>query len=196
MHVFLYMTKKLKLILASASPRRSQLLKEAGLKFVIAKSNYDENNEENIPVQKLVLKHAIGKAKDVLSRYKEGLILGADTIVVLGDEIIGKPKGKKDAERILKKLSGKTHQVFTGFVLIDAKTKKIISKIAMTKVTFKKISDAMIVEYLSTSEYMDKAGAYAFQGRANKFIAKVIGSKTNVIGLPMEDFLEELKKFH
>ena len=182
-----------KIILASASPRRRQLLKDAKINFETVKSSYIENNSPDLPPVDFVLKHAIGKAKAVLSKYKEGIILGADTIVVLGQEIIGKPKDNHDAKNILKKLSGKTHQVITGFVLIDAKTKKMVSKAVTTSVLFKKISDADIMYYLEAGEHMDKAGAYAYQGEAKKFIEKVQGSETNIIGLPMEEFLKELK---
>lgn len=184
-----------KLILASASPRRRQLLKEAGLKFEAVKSEFDENNNANLSPIKLVLNHAIGKARNVLPKYTKGVIIGADTVVVLGDEIIGKPKDKLDARKILKKLSGKTHKVITGFALIDAKSKNMISKTVVTKVTFKKLGDAQISDYLNNSEYLDKAGAYAFQGEAKKFIERIIGSESNVIGLPMKEFLSELKSF-
>ncbi len=185
-----------KLILASASPRRRQLLKEAGIQFKAVKSNYDENNDDDLPPNELVLKHAIGKAKDVAVHIKDGVVLGADTIVVLGDEVIGKPKDDADAKKILNKLSGKSHKVVTGFVLLDAKTKKIAERIVTTDVVFKRISDADIVIYLQAGEHLDKAGAYAFQGEARKFIEKVVGSETNVIGLPMKEFMEEWKKFN
>lgn len=186
-----------KLILASGSPRRKELLKEAGIDFEVIKSDFDENNEQGLGARELVLEHAKGKALKVLNlkTVKEGVILGADTIVFIDDKIIGKPIDINDARRILTVLSGRTHKVITGFFLIDKKTKKEISRIVETEVTFKKLSSKEIEDYLESEEYKDKAGGYAYQGKAKDFISKVTGTETNVIGLPMIEFLEEFRKF-
>lgn len=183
-----------KLILASSSPRRKELLTEAGIEFIVMKSEFNEDNSEDIPFIKLVVKHAYGKAMDIANKVDDGFVLGADTIVVLNNQVIGKPKDKDDAKNILKKLSGKKHLVITAFSIVDSKTKKDISKAIISTITFKKLSLSEIDEYLTIDEYKDKAGAYAFQGVAKKFIKEVTGSESNVIGLPMEAFLAEWRK--
>ena len=184
-----------KIILASASPRRKMLLKKAGLKFEVVKSDYEENNNENISPENLVLKHALGKARDVAEKMKGAVVIGADTIVVIDDEVIGKAKDDEDAKRMLKKLSARTHKVITCFVIIDTKAKKEKARTVTTKVTFKHLSDEAIEEYVSRGEYVGKAGAYAYQGAAVRFMEKVEGSKSNVLGLPMEEFMGELEYF-
>lgn len=185
-----------KLILASNSPRRKELLTKAGIDFDVVKTNFRENNLEGIPFIKLVTKHAQGKALDVANKVKEGFVLGADTIVVLNNRVIGKPKSKGDAKDILKRLSGKKHLVITAFSIVNAKTKEDISKAIITTITFKKLTEEEIDDYLSLDEYKDKAGAYSFQGVARKFVENVTGSESNVIGLPMESFLEEWNKLN
>ena len=183
-----------RLILASSSPRRKELLAAAGIDFIVMKSEFEENNTEKVPFLQLVLNHAKGKAMDVANKVDEGYVLGADTIVVLNNEVIGKPKDKLEAKQILRRLSGKKHLVITAFSIVDSKTKQDISKAIISTIKFKKLSEEDIISYLTMDEYKDKAGAYAYQGVARRFVKEVTGSESNIVGLPMEAFLEEWKK--
>ncbi len=130
---------------------------------------------------------AIEKAKVVARQFRkhDALIIGSDTIVHVDGEIVGKPRDKKDAVRILKKLSGKTHKVYTGVSVINARTGKIVSGVDRTSVTFRKLTRKQIREYVATGEPLDKGGAYAIQMGAADFVEKVDGSYTNVVGLPL-----------
>lgn len=183
-----------KIILASNSPRRKELLKQMGLKFKIQVSKVDEKNNNSSPVN-YVKKLSLKKTKAVAKNKKEEIIIGADTIVVLKNEIIGKPRNLKDAVIILKKLSNKTHLVITGFTILDTKTNKFISKTVKTKVTFKKLTDEEIKAYVNSCKVLDKAGAYAIQDKAGIFIKEVKGDYFNIVGLPIFSLYQELKKF-
>ena len=180
-----------KIILASGSPRRKELLKKAGIKFNISVSNFNENIKENLSPHSLVKKLSLEKAKTVFENYRDAIIIGADTIVVCDGKILGKPKDKKDAKKILKFLSSKTHIIITGFTIINEG--EIITKSEETKVTMRKITQEEIEAYIKTGEPFDKAGAYAIQGIASKFIEKVEGDYSNAVGLPVKSVLEELK---
>ena len=191
------------IILASGSPRRAKLLKSAGVKFKVIKSN---TNEKNLARRFKILNFktfvrilSFLKAVSVLknkekTKYFKGneIILGFDTIVVCNNKIIDKPKNKKDALKKLLLLSGKTHNVLTGFCIINLKTKKIIADHESTKVTMKKITKQDITNYIATGEPFDKAGAYAIQGKGSKFIKKIRGDYSNVVGLPLTRFTKIL----
>lgn len=181
-------------ILASKSPRRIQFLTEMGLKFKIEPSNIDELNfiHENLPPEKIAKKIALEKAKSVAKNKKEGIIIGADTIVVLDDEILGKPQDKKDAIRMLKKLSNSTHKVITGLAIININKKTLIDSVT-TLVTMRKIDENEIIDYVESKEPLDAAGAYKIQEKGYKFIKKIDGDYENVIGLPVNKFKEMLK---
>jgi len=185
---------KKKIILASNSPRRKELLKQIGLRFKIIVSNVEEKNASTSPVD-FVKILSRKKAKAVAINNKNAIVIGADTIVVLKNEIIGKPDSLENAIEILKKLSGKTHLVITGFTIIDSKTKKQITKAVTTKVTFKDLSDQEIKAYVYSSKVLDKAGAYAIQDKAGMFIKEVKGDYFNIVGLPIFSLYQELKKF-
>ncbi|MCJ7509086.1 MAG: Maf family protein [candidate division Zixibacteria bacterium] len=181
---------KRKLTLASRSPRRMKLLKEANVSFEVTTPKINEKNVSKNPRQH-VLRLSKMKAKSVLSEVESGLVLGADTIVVLDGEILGKPKNRKEAKRMLGKLSNREHKVYTGLTLIDKDKKKTISNCECTKVRFNSLSSEDIDNYISTGEPVDKAGAYGIQGKGSRLVGEIKGSLDNVIGLPM-DKLEEM----
>ena len=179
------------IILASRSPRRAFLLKQVDLHFRQIPSHIEEHINGMKP-EEYVMHYAKKKAEEIQKRYPESLIIGADTIVVLNNEIIGKPNNEDDAFYILKKLSGKCHEVFTGVSILYNETP--VSDLAKTKVYFKQISDEDIREYISTSEPVDKAGAYGIQGFGSQFIDKIEGCYFNVMGFPIPLFYEMCNK--
>jgi septum formation protein len=185
-------------ILASASPRRSEILTELGIKFTISKSDYKENNSKYQNPIALVLKHSKNKALAVSNKtnLKNKIILGFDTIVVLKKEIIGKPKDNKDAIKILTKLSGSTHKVITGFcIIVNGKNKKkIITNYEISYVTFRKLAKNEIIKYVNEYNTLDKAGAYAIQSKAFNFVEEIRGDFYNIVGFPVFKFLKEFNK--
>lgn len=183
-----------KIILASASPRRKQLLEQMKLKFEIIPSNIIEDYQENQEPEEVARDLAKKKAMDIARISKNSLVIGADTVVFL-NEILGKPRDEKDALEILKKLSGKTHYVITGIAVIDSSTKKLVVDHEKTAVKMKKISEREIKDYISTGEPMDKAGAYGIQGLGSVFIEEIHGCYFNVVGLPISKLYSILKGF-
>jgi len=182
-----------KLILASSSPRRAEILRKQRIDFeVISPDNIDEEKISADPVEH-VLELSKKKVQSVLHKVEEGLILGADTIVVLNGEILGKPRDEAHAQRILRKLSGKTHRVYTGLTLMDKRSGKTSSDHDCTEVTFNKLDENDIKNYIATGEPMDKAGAYGIQGMGSFLVDRLRGNLDNVIGLPMQKFREILK---
>ena len=183
-----------KIILASKSKQRKKLLEIIGLDFQIEKSNYIEDMTEKIPAHKLAQKLALGKARDVAKKHKNAIIIGADTFVVLGKEFLGKPHTPQKAREMLKKISGKKHQLITGIAIIDTKKNKTIIDYEITEVWIKKMFDKEIKEYIKTGEPLDKAGGYAIQKLGCLFIEKINGGYTNVVGLPINKVYEHLLK--
>ncbi|MBQ1258292.1 MAG: septum formation protein Maf [Clostridia bacterium] len=175
-----------RLILASKSPRRHDLLTKMGFTFSVHAPDVDENIE-GAPCD-MVRLLSERKANAVRDHFCEGWIVAADTLVALGDKALGKPADQKDAFRMLASLSGRNHQVYTGVCLMDAKTGRFISKTVRSDVYFKPLSPADILSYIQTGEPMDKAGAYAIQGGARRFIEKYEGSFDNIVGFPTEEF--------
>lgn len=184
-----------KIILASGSPNRKKILMDAGIDFEVDPSNYEEDMTLPMNPHDLVIHLSHGKASDVATRHKSGLVLGADSIIVYEDKRLGKPHTPERAVEMLKMLSGKEHEALTGFTIIDTENGKTISKAVATKVLFKDLSDQEIKEYVATGEPLERAGAYAIQLGGKKFVDKIEGSKTNVAGLPIEELLEILKEF-
>jgi septum formation protein len=184
-----------KIILASASPRRRELLSKIGLKFSIEKSNIREDLDLKLNPKQLAEMLSYRKACKISKKYSNAVIIAADTLVVLNNKIIGKPKNPKDAAKILNKLSGKAHSVITAFTIIDTKTNKSVTKSVETKVFMKKLTEEEIKYYVNTEEPSDKAGAYAIQGFGGIFIEKIDGDYYNVVGLPLTALIRELKKF-
>ncbi|HCS74844.1 MAG TPA: septum formation inhibitor Maf [Clostridiales bacterium] len=175
-----------KLILASASPRRKELLDQVGIKYEVLPSNFEEHIEdmEGTPAEKAE-KLAYLKARDVASKLKDCLVLGADTIVVVDNEVLGKPKDLDDAKSMLSRLSGKEHQVITGVALIDTNKNIELVSHETTSVKFRKLTSRMINSYLAAQEPMGKAGAYAIQGFGALLIEGINGCYSNVVGLPL-----------
>lgn len=184
-----------KLILASNSPRRKELLSKIGLQFEVIPSNYDEKISDNIFTYEKIENIALNKAKDVQNRIQENaIIISADTVVVLDGKILGKPHSKEEARTMIIGLSNKTHEVVTSIAMIDTETKKTIVHSTSTKVTFREISKEEVESYINTSEPYDKAGAYAAQGLAAIFIEKIEGCFNNVVGISLFDVDRMLKE--
>jgi len=186
-------TGKKRIILASSSPRRINLLKKLRIPFKLAKPRVKEGltSTANDPVG-LVIKRAKLKAQSV-KREPKSVIISADTIVMVDNEILGKPRSIKEAKLMISKLSGKWHKVYTGLAVLDTETGKTFTDYAETKVKFKKLNDEEIDFYLKTKEPMDKAGAYAIQGYASLFIEELEGCYYNVMGLPLNKLYKLLK---
>lgn len=183
------------IVLASTSPRRKALLEQIGLKFRVAPSNIEEKMNPRLKPRGNAEYLSQEKAKAVAQRFKNAIIIAADTFVVLDDEIIEKPRDTNHAKVILRKLSGRSHVVVTGFTFIDTASGKTVTKSVETIVWFKKLSKKEIDDYVSTGEPMDKSGAYGMQDRGGIFITRVEGEYTSVIGLPLNTLYEELRKF-
>lgn len=180
------------IILASASPRRKEILELADLKFDVMPSDAQEITTKTAP-NEVVMELASLKAKDIYKKSeKQSMIVGADTVVAYQGQILGKPTDEADAKRMLTMLSGQTHEVYTGVCVIeDGKTKTFYEE---AKVTFYEISDEQIDHYIKTGEPMDKAGSYGIQGKAAVFIKGIEGDYYNVVGFPIARFLQEITK--
>ena len=183
---------KPRLILASSSPRRSYLLDQAGLTFTVIPSSFDENSVSLSTPEIYVKALAEAKAADVSKAYPESWVIGADTIVVIDGKILGKPDSKEQARTMLKSLSGKTHQVHTGYCICCRAKERTFSNTVKTDVLFKNLADNEIEWYINTSEPFDKAGAYAIQGLGTFIVKSIKGSYTNVVGLPVCEVIEFL----
>jgi septum formation protein len=179
------------LVLASASPRRRDLLSQLGLRFTVAAADLDETPLPNEAADAYVLRLAQEKARAVAARFPQCWVLAADTTVALGAELLGKPQDAAEALQMLTRLSGKTHDVYTGVALAgraDAAT------VVRTGVTFRTPTSGELDWYVSTGEPLDKAGAYGMQGRGGFLVSALEGSPTNVIGLPLVETLELLTR--
>lgn len=180
---------KEKLILASGSPRRLELLQKIGIQPEVIKS-WAEEIEGDFHAEKLVLANAMIKGLVVSKKYPNRTVLSADTVVAIDGKIIGKPKDAAHAKAILQKLSGRTHSVFTGIAVIE--NEKYLKNVVESKVTFKNLTVAEIEAYIQTGEPFDKAGAYGIQGEGGKFVAKFEGDMENIIGLPTKTLIQML----
>ena len=183
-----------KVILASASPRRAELLKNVLLNVEIAPSKIDESKVKAKTPEAFAVKAAVAKAKDIGRRKKNAVVIGADTIVVLGRKIIGKPRNKKDAVRILSSLSGRTHRVITGLAVLDTARGKLLTHQEITKVKMKKLPMKDILGYVETGSPLDKAGAYGIQEIEEMFVERIDGDFDNVVGLPVAALLKLLRE--
>jgi len=175
----------MKLILASASPRRQKILEDLGIPFEIKISNVPEELNLALPPCELVETLACLKAANAAKEMKEGLIIGADTIVVLDEKILGKPTSEADAKKMLHSLSGREHLVFSGLAIVDGKSGKQQLAHEITRVYFKQLTEAEIESYISSGESFDKAGAYGIQGKGGLFVERIDGCYFNVVGLPI-----------
>ena len=180
------------LILASNSPRRREILTQKGFEFKVVKSDFEEA-VENLSPENTVKQFAFSKAKDVFDKLadKNAVVLGADTVVSIDGQILGKPKTKEDASQMLLRLSGKTHQVWTGYcILLEGQS---IVEAVKTDVVFNELSSELIDEYVATEKPMDKAGAYGIQDGFN-LVKEYRGSYSNVVGLPIEEIEDKLRE--
>jgi septum formation protein len=191
--VVFFLKNTMKLILASASPRRAEILRSAGLPFSVLSSAVDETPVPAESPQDLVRRLALAKAELVAARaLGPTIVIAADTVVVLEGAILGKPRTSEDARQMLEKLSGRTHSVMTGVTLIRLPDVERREFIETTQVHFASISNEEIVKYLSSGEPFDKAGAYAIQGLGGRFIPRIDGCYFNVVGLPLSRLCKEL----
>jgi septum formation protein len=174
-----------RLVLASASPRRAEILRAVGWAFEVAAANVDEAARDGEEVSEYVERLACEKAEAVAEGRASGLVLGADTVVAVGGQVLGKPVDTEDARRMLRLLSGRWHDVLTGVALVRAETREVLVAHELTRVRFAPLTEDEIAWYVATGEPADKAGAYAVQGRAALFIEEIEGDYWNVVGLPV-----------
>lgn len=182
----------MKLVLASKSPRRIEILRGLGKKFVVCPACGAEKTVYRRPHLQ-VADLSLHKAFEVAQKYPHALVIGADTLVFCGGEVIGKPKDEKDALRILRKLNGAWQTVYTGVTLICLAEKKFVRGVSKTRCKARLLPTAQLKEM--AGKHLDKAGAYAVQDNDDQFIEKIVGSRTNVVGFPVELFTQMLKEF-
>ena len=181
-----------KIVLASRSPRRANLLEQIGLEFQIRPSHVDESETVHASPETRVKQLALAKAKAVAANLKIGLVIGADTVVVINRQTIGKPEHVEHAIEILTQLSGARHEVMTGVALVDLGRRREIVWREKTVVQFRKLHRREILTYANSGEVLDKAGAYGVQGRAAAFVERIEGCYFNVVGLPLASLVERL----
>lgn len=188
--------KKRNIVLASASPRRKALLEQIGIDHTVRESIFDERvvpyeGDPHAYTKEL----SYGKAFAVAETIKSGLVIGADTVVVLGNEILGKPGTKREAKRMLERLSGVCHRVVTGFTIFDASNGLYVSESCETRVCMRDLSADEIDAYVRTGEPLDKAGGYGIQERGAAFVVSIEGDHGTVVGLPLSAFMVALRRF-
>lgn len=181
------------LILASASPWRRRLLKKHGIACKVKVSHFEEHVHHKNP-RTLVMHNAFGKAFSVAKHFPNAIVIGVDTVGVLSGDILGKPKNRQAARKMLLRLSGTIHRVISGLCVIDTKVGKKITTAVTTRIIFRKIRPEELEKYLDSGHWKGKAGSYAIQGRAKSFVAKIDGDITNVVGLPIPILKKILKK--
>jgi len=184
-----------KIILASSSPRRQELLQNLGLEFQIHPSGTDETVNDGLKPFEMVELLAERKANDVARLYSGGLVIGSDTIVVVDEQVLGKPADQQQAFQMISSLKGRSHHVYSGLAIIDAATGECKRGHVKTRVHMRDISDQEIKDYIMTGEPMDKAGAYAIQGLGSIFITGIEGDYFSVVGLPVQLLADYLEQF-
>ena len=185
-----------KLILATASPRRIDMLNNMGIKFKSVKSFYNEpKRKKGQPPSEYVETNAEEKAKSVLKKFNKGLIVGSDTVVVYKNRVLGKPKDMNEAFEYIYLLNGKTHSVYTGLSIINCENGKLLSSHEKTLVTFRNLTESEITDYLNMIDPLDKAGAYAIQGQGALVVEKINGCYYNVVGFPVSKLESMLLDF-
>ncbi|MCY0879079.1 MAG: Maf family protein [Firmicutes bacterium] len=175
---------KTRIVLASSSPRRRELLTRAGYEFTVAAANIDETPRSGETPPQLVRRLAATKALAVARQYPDALVIGADTVVAIAGQILGKPANEASARHMLQMLSGKRHEVYTGVSLWSGILDRGLATVRSAQVAFRPLSAADIDEYVASKEPLDKAGAYAIQGRASLWVTSLIGDWETVVGLP------------
>jgi septum formation protein len=189
------MTDPAELILASTSPRRSQLLEEAGMRFRVVTVPVEEIHVEEMPLVQLTRLNAELKARSVAEEHPQAIVIGADTLVSVDGCALGKPATQAEAQAMIRRLSGRTHEVGTAVCLVHEATRRAVHFVVVTRVVFRELTDAQISTYLSLIQPLDKAGGYAAQDHGDMIIDHFEGSLSNVVGLPMERLLAELAMF-
>jgi len=182
-----------RLILASGSPRRKELLENVNISFDVVVSEVEEIIDPTLPPQEIVKSLAFQKAHDVSVRYPDAVVLGSDTVVVYQDQILGKPENEEDSYRMLKMLSGQTHHVVTGVAIISSD--KVSTFYEKTEVTFWELSDQEIKSYIASGEPTDKAGSYGIQQLGSSLVKRITGDYFTVVGLPISRTVRELRNF-
>ena len=180
------------LILASQSPRRRYLLQQAGIEFSVVPSSFDENSVKPSSPDVYVRQLAESKARDISEQYADSWVIGADTIVFIDGNILGKPDSRVEARSMLERLSGKTHHVLTGYCICCHRIGRLFSDVVKTEVRFKKLTAREIDWYINSGEPFDKAGAYGIQGIGTFLVRRINGSYTNVVGLPVCEVMDFL----
>jgi septum formation protein len=187
--------KQPRLILASSSPRRKDLLEKLGIPFEVITSGVSEDVDGDIDPKEMVVMLAKRKAGAVAQSLTSGIVIGSDTTIAFEGQVLGKPKDEEEAKAILKSLKGKHHQVYSGMALVNAKDKRVEATSVMTSIKMRNYSDEEIDAYVATGEPMDKAGAYAIQGQGGRLVDEIKGSFDNVVGLPIRELAELLRRF-
>jgi len=182
------------LILASGSPRRRDLLTEAGYRFEVENPGIEENEDTSLPIRQLTAENARDKAAAVSARFPEAVVVAADTLVLLGDTVLSKPADRDEATRMLASLNGRSHEVFTAVALRHGSIEKAIDLTVTTAIHFKQLTPAEQADYHARIDPMDKAGAYAAQDHGALIIDRIEGSMSNVIGLPMDEVAAALRE--
>lgn len=180
-----------KLILASQSPRRRELLEKCGIPFICEPADIDEAIDDSRDLSEEIKRLSLAKAAVILKKHPDAVVVGSDTIVAVDGKVLGKPKDRTEAADMLKMLSGNTHQVITGLCVISSTRQ--FQDVSISHVTFAPLSEEEIDTYVSSGECDDKAGAYAIQGGAGKFITNIDGDYYAIMGLPLNSVYEELK---
>ena len=184
-----------KIILASTSPRRKELLAKTGLKFRVVPSDYEEDMSLKLPPKELAKVLSMGKAEAVAKKYKDAIVIGADSFISFHGHVLGKPHTRARAKAMLALLNGKMNEVVTGFSIIDTRTGKHISRVVVSRVYLRKMTGREIDAYVRTGEPLERAGAYSAQERGSVFVKKIDGDLFAAIGLPVYDLVSELRKF-
>jgi len=183
------------IILASASPRRKELLQKIGLDFQVRPSDIEENGESHLSPPDLVKELALRKARAIAKDSDDAIVIGADTMVVVDNEILGKPGSPTEACQMLERLSGRTHQVYTGFAIVDAASGRSVAHVEKTEVTFRQLERDEIETYVSGGGALDKAGAYGIQDFSAIFAESIHGCFYNVVGFPISRFYVVFRDF-
>ena len=184
-----------RIVLASASPRRKQLLEQIGLRFEVEPSDYEEDIAPGSEPHEMAKKLSLGKARAAARKHRKALIIAADTFVVFGDRILGKPHSNAEAREMLRALNGQAHSVISGFTILDAETGQVVSRSVETRVHMKKLTLREIDGYVRSKEPLDKAGGYAIQGRGAVLVERIEGDYFNVVGLPLSALADALREF-
>ena len=185
-----------RIVLASRSSARERLLRKTGIRLKVIPSRIPEDSTMLLASEKQIKSLALAKARDVASRIRNSIVIGADTVIIHRRQTIGKPRTRKEARKILNRLSGSTHRVVTGIAIVDAATRRGEAACVTTSVKMKRLSSQDIEAYVATGEPLGKAGAYAVQGKGAILIERINGCYYNVVGLPLPKLADMLKKFH